>query len=434
MKKSFIYILMAMIGIVMTGCSAESSNEIKGGLTTKTPNTEQPKDTTTQKWNNCDAKDLQIIEMIATPHIYWSCTNNQKDTCQMESWLLEIKTADMTIYRNYYQPTIVSGRSLDAQRSTDPETKDKYGNLVTRHYYTQEFEFNNFTHSISGAWTTGRIIYGNGKEESYLPYDGLYYSIENLTGVGDTTQFVRNDSIFAVEKLTIEYKASLHKDPNVLNSWESWKRTATVTVISFIGVIEHEEEIPTANFYVSNLQWHATSGNRLFRKTGENKDGDIGNWEDGFLMSTDTHYIMLIVHYTVDAKDGKSDERYNGTELFSIEKSAMATPVAGREYNGVMYDYNKKQYIPCCLSKDYNFSYGSKYADGSKITFQPDRNGSVMAGVKNFAKDKDASPTPWLEGGCTPTQYKGDKNYYTITLKSSVHTNTTTVADSALKK
>jgi uncharacterized protein YceK len=434
MKKIFIYMMMVMIGIVMTGCSAESSNEIKGSLTTKTPNTEQPKDTTKQdtaKWASCDDKTLPIGEdMIAHPAIQWLCTNGTRDTSYMEPWPLEIEVTDLIVRRDSYQPSSRSGKSLDAERSTGEEVKDRYGNLVKRHSYTQPFLFNNFTHSISGAWTTGRVLYGNGKEESYLPEDGLYYDMSYQ--VSDTVHFVKNDSIFAREDVKIKYTATLKKTAKT-TSWQSWTKEATVTVISFIGLVEKEPEIPTAEHYVANLKGHVTSGNRFFKKIGKDKDGDIGYWEDGFLMSSDTHYILLIVHYTVDAKDGKSDERLAGKEIIFVPKSEMITPAKGREYNAVMYDWQRKKYIPCCLSKDHNFSYGSQYADGSPASYQTTANAAIMSGVKNFAKDNDASPSPWLETACAEAQYNG-KNYYTITLKSSVHTNVTTVADSSLKK
>jgi hypothetical protein len=353
----------------------------------------------------------------------------------MEPWLLDITTIDLVVYRDSYQSTSKSGITPDAERSSSDPYIDKFGNTVQRHSYTQRFKFNNFTHSMSGAWNTGYLSY-NGKQESFWPEGGLSYELTSITGntVNDTVHFVRNDSIFAKETVKLTYTATLHVEASKLSSRYMWERTATIMVISFVGLVQHENPVPDADEYVANLKWHAVSGNRFFKKIGEDRNGDLGYWEDGFLMSSDTHYFLLIVHYTVNAKDGKSDEKYAGKEIITIAKSEMATPTsADREYNAVMYDYNKKKYIPCRLSNDYSFNYGSRYANGTDVTFKPDVNGSIMAGIKNFAKDKDASPSPWLETSCAEAQYNG-KNYYTITLKSSVHTNVTTVADSNLKK
>lgn len=437
MKKIFIYMAVVMmmmgLGASLTACSGYENDVVTAKIDPIPEPT--PQDTTKQdtaKWDVVIGNDLIVNpdNMMATAYLKF-VKNGIKDSIRTESWLLDIKAKDMTVYRDSYQPTIKSGKNPDAQRSTDQEFKDKYGNMQTRNYYTQDFEFNNFTHSISGAWNTAYVLV-KGKPEYFWPYDGLYYEINKLEGVGDTTHVVRNDSIFAVENLKIEYKATLRVDKQIYSRYVYY-REATIKVISFIGLVEKEEEIPTANFYVSNLKGHVASGNRFFKKIGEDKDGDIGYWEDGFLMSSDTHYILLIVHYTVDPKDGKSDERFAGKEIIFVPKSEMITPAKGREYNAVMYDWQRKKYIPCCLSNDYSFNYGSRYANGTDVTFKADVNGSIMAGIKNFAKDKDASPSPWLETSCAEAQYNG-KNYYTITLKSSVHTNSTTVADEMLKK
>lgn len=433
--KKLIYIFLGLFAIV--SCSKFDA-ETEGIHTTPTP-TVTPQDTTKtdpgHEWETVVGKSLPINEnMMATPWIKFNCTDGKVDSVQMEPWFLDINTMDLTVYRNSYQSTSKSGITPDAERSDDPEFKDKFGNMVTRHHYTQAFRFNNFDHKINGSWNTGYLSY-NGKQESFWPEDGLAYELISVTGntVNDTVHFVRNDSIFAKETVKLTYKATL-KVSSKSYTWRSWERYATVTVISFVDVVKHEEEIPTAEEYVANLKWHAVSGNRFFKKIGEDRNGDLGYWEDGFLMSSDTHYFLLIVHYTVNAKDGKSDEKYAGKEIITIAKSEMATPTsADREYNAVMYDYNKKKYIPCRLSNDYSFNYGSRYANGTDVTFKPDVNGSIMAGIKNFAKDKDASPSPWLETSCAEAQYNG-KNYYTITLKSSVHTNVTTVADSNLKK
>jgi hypothetical protein len=437
--KKLIYIFLGFVAMSFVACSKDSSfgAETEG---VKTIPTTTPQDTTKNDpgldWNTVKDKGLNFDEnMMAYPTIEWWCTNGALDTCRMEPWFLDINTTDLVVYRTSYQSTSRSGITPDAERSSENEVKDKLGNLVVRHHYTQAFRFNNFDHKINGSWTTGRIFYNNGKEESYLPEDGLYYEIASISGntVADTTHFVRNDSIFAKEIVKLTYKATL-KIAQKSNTRRSWERSATVTVISFVDIVKHEEEIPTAEEYVANLKWHAVSGNRLFKKIGEDSKGDIGYWEDGFLMSSDTHFYMLIVHYTVNAKDGKSDEKYVGKEIITLSKSEMATPTsADREYNGVMYDFNKKKYIPCRLSEDYSFRYGSRYADGTAVTYMPDINGSIMDGVKNFAKDKDASPSPWLETVCNNTPYDG-KNYYTVTLKSSVHTNVTTIADASLKK
>jgi len=432
---------MAIVMVMGLGASLTACSGYENDVVTVPPKNNPlpeptPQDTTkvdTTKWDTVIGNDLIVNpnNMMATAYLKF-VKNGIKDSIWTESWLLDIKAKDMTVYRDSYQPTIKSGKNPDAQRYTDPEFKDKYGNLQTRHHYTQDFAFNNFTHSISGAWNTAYVLV-KGKPEYFWPYDGLYFELNKLEGVGDTIHIVRNDSIFAVENLDAEYKATLRVDKQNYSRYVYYIK-ANIKVISFVGMVEKEEEIPSAEHYVANLKGHVASGNRFYKKISENtKSGDVGYWEDGFLMSSDTHYILLIVHYTVDAKDGKSDERLAGKEIIFVPKSEMITPAKGREFNAVMYDWQRKRYIPCCLSKDHNFSYGSQYADGSPVSYQPDTKGSVMDGVKNFAKDKDASPSPWLETSCAEAQYNG-KNYYTITLKSSVHTNVTTVADSSLKK
>lgn len=432
---------MAIVMVMGLGASLTACSGYENDLVTVPPKNDPlpeptPQDTTkvdTTKWDVVIGNDLIVNpnNMMATAYLKF-VKNGIKDSIWTESWLLDIKAKDMTVYRDSYQPTIAKGITPNAERSTDPEFKDKYGNMQTRHYYTQRFETNNFTHSISGAWNTAYVLV-KGKPEYFWPYDGLYFELNKLEGVGDTIHIVRNDSILALENLDAEYKATLRVDKQSYSRYVYYIK-ANIKVISFVGLVEKKEEIPTAEYYANNLNWYAASGNRFYKKISENtKSGDVGYWEDGFLMSSDTHYILLIVHYTVDAKDGKSDERLAGKEIIFVPKSEMITPAKGREYNAVMYDYTRKKYIPCCLSKDHNFSYGSQYADGSPVSYQPDTKGSVMDGVKNFAKDKDASPSPWLETSCAEAQYNG-KNYYTITLKSSVHTNVTTVADASLKK
>jgi hypothetical protein len=292
--------------------------------------------------------------------------------------------------------------------------------LVKDYTYTQRYKFNNFTHSISGAWRTGRIFYANGKEVAYWPEDGLYYNISY--NVNDTVHFVRNDSIYAKEIVKIKYDITLRTVANDPRHWHSWTKEATVTVISFIGLVEKEPEIPSADWYVKNLTWHAARGNR-FPKGND--------WEDGFLMSPDTHWVMLIGHYQIKGNKKSGKEEYISTEVVTMPKSEMAAPVADRPYNAVMW-YDGK-YVPCCLSEDYNFNYGTVYADGSRASLKPGDLSAVMDGVRNFTEDNTASPSPWLQTSCVPTQYKG-KNYFSIVLKSSVHTLTATIADEALKK
>lgn len=412
-----------VMGLGLVSCSKFDADT--EGLTTTPPPTVTPKDSTPDhKWASVIDKALPIDEnMIARPVIYWACTNGTQDSCKMEPWKLDIHTEDMTIYRDSYQSTSKSGITPDAERSSENEVKDKLGNLVVRHHYTQPFKFNNFTHKINGSWTTGRVLYNNGKEESYLPEDGLYYELINVSGntVNDTTHFVRNDSIFARENVKLTYKATL-KVSSKSYTWKSWERSATITVISFVDIVKHEEVVPSANDYIANLEWHAEHANRFY--TGS-------QWCDGILFSSSTHWYMLVTTFNLSSDGTKETELES--KMYSIAKSTMVTPEAGREFNAVMWDEAKNQPIPCRLTVDGDgWSLGSRYADGTKVTKRHKRSESVIDGVKNLSEEDNATPSPWIASSWKDTTYNG-KNFYTVTWHTTTHTLARTIADASLK-
>lgn len=424
MKKiSFIYMAIVMVmglGASLTACSGYENDVVTVPPKNNPIPEPAPQDTTKQdtaKWASCDDKTLPIGEdMIAHPAIQWLCTNGTRDTSYMEPWPLEIEVTDLIIRRDSYQPSSRSGKSLDAERSTGEEVKDRYGNLVKRHSYTQPFLFNNFTHSISGAWTTGRVLYGNGKEESYLPEDGLYYDMSYQ--VSDTVHFVKNDSIFAREDVKIKYTATLKKTAKT-TSWQSWTKEATVTVISFIGLVEKEPEIPSANHYGAGINWHAEKGNRVYDGT---------NWHDAFLFASETNYYILVHYYKVD-KNGK-ESKTGKVDFFTIAKNEMAK---SDKYNGVMYDPNKGKFIPAVISPDgADWVLGSYYADGTDVKEARQQNEADMSGIKNQPENHNVKATPWIQVNWGPTQYKG-KNYYNMSWKTTAHTDADTVADASLK-
>jgi hypothetical protein len=341
----------------------------------------------------------------------------------MEPWFLDINTIDMIVYRDSYQSTSRSGITPDAERSDDPEFKDKFGNMVTRHHYTQAFRFNNFDHKINGSWNTGYLSY-NGKQEAYWPEDGLYYELSEISGntVADTTHFVRNDSIFAKEIVKLTYKATL-KVSSKTYTWKSWERHATVTVISFVDIVKRENPVPTADDYIPNLEWHAERANRFYNGSA---------WCDGILFSSNSHWYMLVTTFKLN-HDGTKEEVIE-SKMYTIAKSAMVTPAAGREFNAVMWDESKNQPIPCRLTVDGNgWSLGSKYADGTQVTKRHDRNEAVMSGVKNLSENDNATPSPWIASTWTESQYNS-VNYYAVTWKTTTHTMSRTIADSNLKK
>lgn len=423
--KNLIYILLTFVAMSFVACSKDSSfgADTEGVKTTPTVT---PKDTVPKtpdhKWETVVGKSLPIDDnMMATPWIKFNCTDGKVDSVQMEPWYLDIHTADMTIYRDSYQSTSKSGITPDAERTSDPEFKDKFGNMVTRHHYTQKFTFNNFTHSISGAWNTGYLSY-NGKQEAFWPEDGLAYELVSISGntVADTTHFVRNDSIFAKEIVKLTYKATL-KVSSKSYTWRSWERTATVTVISFVDVIKHENPVPDANDYIANLEWHAEHANRFWNGSA---------WCDGILFSSSTHYHMLVTTFKLN-HDGTKEEPLE-TKMYSVLKSVMVTPAAGREFNAVMWDEDKP--IPCRLTVDGNgWSLGSKYADGTPVTKRHDRNEAVMSGVKNLSEEDNATPSPWIASTWNNAKYNG-ANFYTVTWKTTTHTMSRTIADASLKK
>ncbi|MBQ8465837.1 MAG: hypothetical protein IJ545_07510 [Alphaproteobacteria bacterium] len=425
MKK--IYILLVMGLVVLASCSKYEAEGM--GLQTNddtpsdnTPN--NPTDNDSVKWSSVIDKALPIdAEMMAHPVIYWACTNGTQDSCKMEPWKLDINTEDMTVYRNEYQESRQSGITLDAQRETSKEVKDKLGNMVKRHSYTQPYKFNNFTHSISCAWTTGRVLYGNGKEESYLPEDGLYYELINVSGntAADTTHFVRNDRIFAKETVKLTYKATL-KVTAKNYTWRSWERTATVTVISFVDVVKHEETtIPTAQDYINNLEWHADRANRFYNGS---------QWCDGILFSSADKYYMLVATFTLN--NDKTKEQLREIKMHSIAKSELGTPT--KPFNAVMWDTNKNQPVPCLLSVDGDgWSLGTRYADGTAVTKRHGREEAVASGVKNLSESDNATPSPWIASTWSNAKYNG-ANFYTVTWHTTTHTLSRTVADEALKK
>jgi hypothetical protein len=419
MKKIFIYMMMAMsMVLVMSACSKFDANS--EGIITKPEPTPDPTPTQdTLKWDRVVDKTLPINgNMIATPWIIYE-KGGKRDSLQMESWLLDINTIDLVVYRDSYQPTTQSGKTPNADRSNDPEFKDKFGNMVTRHHYTQSYEFNNFMHSISGAWNTGYVIV-NGKQEPFLPEDGLYYNVSYE--VGDTVHIIKNDSIFAREDVKIKYTATL-KVTAEKHSWQSWVKEATVTVISFVGLVEKEPEIPSADEYIANLEWHAAQANRFYNGS---------QWCDGILFSSKDKYYMLVTFFKLNSD--KTKETLREIKMYSIAKSAMATPTTGREYNAVMWDELRNQPVPCLLSIDGNgWSLGSTYADGTRITKRHERSEGVMSGVKNLSEKDNATPSPWIASTWVETKYNG-KNYYTVTWKTTTHTLSRTIADEMLKK
>lgn len=426
MKKIFIYMMMVMsMALTLSACSKFDANS-EGIITPeKTDPDPTPTPQDTLQWACCDKRDLIIgADTIAHPRNLWLCTNGKRDTSYMEPWKLELETKDLVVYRHEYQPSSRSGITPDAERSTSEEFKDKYNNLVKDHTYSQKYEFKNFTHSISGTWRTGRIFYGNGKEEAYLPEDGLYYDLINVSGntVADTTHFVRNDSIFAKEVVKLTYKATL-KVTAKTTSWQSWTKEATVTVISFVGLVEKEPEIPSADEYIANLEWHAAQANRFYNGS---------QWCDGILFSSKDKYYMLVTFFKLNSD--KTKETLREIKMYSIAKSAMATPTTGREYNAVMWDELRNQPVPCLLSIDGNgWSLGSTYADGTRITKRHERSEGVMSGVKNLSEKDNATPSPWIASTWVETKYNG-KNYYTVTWKTTTHTLSRTIADEMLKK
>jgi len=413
MRKIYILLVLAA---VLSSCSKFDTDSIK----TDPPKSDPTPDTTVEKkWAYSDAGSLFIDKnRIAYPKLYWACTNGERDTSYMEPWFLDINTTDLVVYRNTYETSRQKGRVPDAERSVEPEVVDKYGNLVKRHSYTQPFAFNNFTHRINGSWTTGRIIYGNGKEEAYLPKDGLYYEMSYT--VGDTVHFVKNDTIFAREDVKITYTVTLKKDPNVRNSWESWEETATVTVISFVGVVQ---KVPNADYYIPNLEWHAEHANRFWNGS---------SWCDGLLLSSATHWYMLVT--TFELYDNNTKERPLNTTLISRPKSDFVTPSdPSRAYNAVMCDEQSGKIIPCHLNVDGDgWSLGSKYSDGTPVTKRHKRQEDIMSGVKNISEDGTSTPTPWIKTIWTDTKYNG-VNYYTFSLKTTAHTMQKSIADASLK-
>jgi hypothetical protein len=264
----------------------------------------------------------------------------------------------------------------------------------------------------------------NGKQESYWPEDGLYYEIASISGntVNDTVHFVRNDSIFARENVKLTYKATL-KVSSKSYTWKSWERSATVTVISFVDVVKHEEVVPSANDYIANLEWHAEKANRFWNGT---------QWCDGILFSNSSNWHMLVTTFKLN-NDGTKEEVIE-SKMYSIAKADMVTPSAGREFNAVMWDESKNRPIPCRLTVDGNgWSLGSKYADGTLVTKRHDRNEAVMSGVKNLSEEDNATPSPWIASTWTESKYNG-VNYYSVVWKTTTHTLARTIADASLKK
>jgi len=433
--KNLVYILVMGLVVVLASCSKYEAEGVGLKTNDDTPSTPtptpepEPEKNDSVKWASVTDKALPIDDnMIARPVIYWACTNGAQDSCKMEPWKLDINTTDLVVYRNSYQASLRSGITLDAQRETSDEVKDKLGNMVKRHSYTQPFKFNNFTHSISGAWTTGRVLYGNGKEESFLPEDGLYYDLINVSGntAADTTHFVRNDSIFAKEVVKLTYKATL-KVTSKNYTWRGWERTASVTVISFVDIVKHEENqdnnptIPTADDYINNLEWHADRANRFFNGS---------QWCDGTLFSSADKYYMLVATFTLN--NDKTKEQLREMKMYSIAKSELGTPT--KPFNAVMWDTNRNQPVPCLLSVDGDgWSLGTRYADGTPVTKRHGREEAVASGVKNLSENDNATPSPWIASTWSNAKYNG-ANFYTVTWKTTTHTLSRTVADKSLEK
>jgi len=410
--RNVIYILATLfLAVAFTACSKDSDYNGEGLTTKKSDPTPDP--TVEKQWAFADGGSLFINkERMAYSELHWACTNGERDTSYMEPWFLDINTTDLVVYRNTYEPSRQKGRTPDAERSVENEVKDKYGNLVKRHHYTQPYEFNNFTHRISGAWTTGRILYNNGKEEAYLPKDGLYYDMSY--SVGDTVHFVRNDSIFAREDVKITYKATLKKDPNVPRSWETFEEKATVTVISFIGIVQ---KIPGADYYIPNLEWHAERANRFWNGS---------QWCDGLLLSSATHWYMLVT--TFQLYDNNTKERPLNTTLISRPKSDFKGT-----YNGIMYVEERGEITPAFINVlGETWTLGVNYADGSYANKVEKKTDTVISGVKNISEDGTSTTTPWIKSTWTETKYSG-VNYYTVTLKTTAHAMQISIADASLK-
>lgn len=293
--------------------------------------------------------------------------------------------------------------------------KDSLKNVTT----TSGFRFSYYQMSVSTTNKAGYSLIG-GKWVSYLEAY-LTTTAHRFSSVWEEEEIVRNDSIFRRERTTNEF--------NVTARWDSGSRSfilsKVVIIDHFVKMVEPEEPevTPTpetqttvnANFWANQLL-KFISGTRVQRENG--------SWADAYLFETTDTYEIILVNYQTNSKD----EKYLGTEQISVSKSI--SPYSAK-YNGVMYSGGN--FYPAVITVDGSGWTLVGVANGKTLTQTHNDDSAVSTGIKNFAKNNTAKPTPFITTTTDPSTVNG-KMVIKFTGKTSVHTVTYTIADLALKK
>lgn len=289
--------------------------------------------------------------------------------------------------------------------------KDSLRNETT----TSGFRFSYYQMQVTTTNKVGYTCIG-GKWVPYLQAH-LTTTAHRFNSEWEEEEVVRNDSIFRRERTTNEF--------NVTAKWDGGQRSfilsKVVIIDHFVKMVEKEEPVepttPTVNAdFWANQLLKFISGTRVQRENN--------NWSDAYLFETTDTYEIVLVNYQTNA----SDEKYLGVEQKSVSKS---TSPYSAKYNGVMYSGGN--FYPAVITVDGSGWTLIGVANGKTLTQTHNDNSAVSTGIKNFAKNNTAKPTPFITTTTDPSEVNG-KKVIKFTGKTSVHTVTYTIADLALKK
>ena len=140
-------------------------------------------------------------------------------------------------------------------------------------------------------------------------------------------------------------------------------------------------------------------------------------WADAVMFLTKTHVFTVVNSYN---KDGN----FAGRTTDMVERSRV---VVSGQVNSIVYDSQTGHYVPALTASDHDGWSTEGFIDGRAVVCDRYNQQAIDEGIKNFVGSSTSVPTPFInQVTASPTTWH-EKNFVTVTWKTSTTTGSVSV-------